>query len=126
MRQHDTHGRPLSLTDPSGLLTELAYDARGWLQRRSVDGQVTSFSYDGVGNVTGLTLSTGTSLSVTYDAAHRLTAIQDRAGNTITYTLDPLGNRIKEEVTDPASALTRTHARVYNSLNRQISKGKSP
>jgi len=101
-------------------VTELAYDPQGRLQRQSVDGQVPSFSYDGVGNVTGLTLPTGTSLSYTYDAAHRLTAIQDSPGNTITYTLDPLGNRMKEEVTDPASALTRTHARVYTSLNRLL------
>ncbi|MGH9896401.1 MAG: RHS repeat protein, partial [bacterium] len=118
--QHDAHGRPLSLTDPNGLLTELAYDARGRLQRQSVDGQITSFSYDGAGNVTGLTLPTGGSLRYTYDAAHRLTAIQDSTGNTITYTLDPLGNRIKEEITDPAGVLTRTHARVYTSLNRLV------
>lgn len=118
--QHDAHGRPLSLTDPNGLLTELAYDARGRLQRQSVDGQITSFAYDGVGNVTALTLPTGASLHYTYDAAHRLIAIQDSAGNTITYTLDPLGNRIKEEITDPAGALTRTHARIYNNLNRLL------
>ncbi|MGH8489336.1 MAG: DUF6531 domain-containing protein, partial [Gammaproteobacteria bacterium] len=118
--QHYAHGRPLSLTDPNGLLTELAYDARGRLQRQSVDGQITSFSYDGAGNVTALTLPTGGSLRYTYDPAHRLTAIQDSTGNTITYTLDAMGNRIKEEVTDPAGVLTRAHARVYNSLNRLL------
>ncbi|MGH8613902.1 MAG: hypothetical protein ACREYF_18235 [Gammaproteobacteria bacterium] len=120
LSQHDAHGRPLSLTDPNGLLTELAYDARGRLQRQGVDGQISSFSYDGAGNVTGLTLPTGGSLRYTYDAAHRLTAIQDNAGNTLTYTLDPLGNRIKEEITDPAGVLTRTHARVYSSLSRLL------
>ncbi len=115
---HDAHGRPLTLQDPNGLVTQLAYDARGRLKSRTVDGQVTLFSYDATGNLSGIMLPNGMSLAYTYDAAYRLTAIQDRAGNTITYTLDPLGNRIKEEVTDPAGALTRTHARVYNSLNR--------
>ncbi|MGH8655205.1 MAG: hypothetical protein ACREYE_24900 [Gammaproteobacteria bacterium] len=118
--EYDAHGRPLTLQDPNGLVTQLAYDARGRLKSRTVDGQVTLFSYDATGNLTGIVLLNGTSLTYAYDAAHRLSAIQDDAGNRIAYTLDPLGNRIKEEVTDPASVLTRTHSRVYNSLNRLL------
>ncbi|MGH8653567.1 MAG: DUF6531 domain-containing protein [Gammaproteobacteria bacterium] len=97
---YDAQGKLISLTNPSGLSQTLGYNAAGQL--------------------VSVTDPFGRKLTFTYDAAHRLTAIQDSAGNTITYTLDPLGNRIKEEVTDPASALTRIHARVYNSLNRLL------
>ena len=56
---YDPHGRPLTLADPNGLVTTRAYDARGRLTRRDVDGQRTAFAYDGVGNVTKTTLPDG-------------------------------------------------------------------
>ena len=40
-------------------------------------------------------------LQYTYDAAHRLTEINDAEGNHIVYTLDAMGNRTEEESTIP-------------------------
>jgi YD repeat-containing protein len=54
----------------------------------------------------------------TYDAAHRLTGIKDGAGNTVTYTLDNLGNRTGEAFKDPAGVLARNITRVYDALSR--------
>ena len=34
--------------------------------------------------------------------------------------LDAMGNHTREDVYDPASTLTRTQSRVYNSLNRLV------
>lgn len=115
---HDAHGRPLTLQDPNGLVTQVAYDSRGRLISRTVGGEVTAYQYDGVGQLIKVTLPDASVVNYTYDAAHRLTTISDTLGNRIAYTLDPMGNRIKEEVCDPNGVLTQTRSRVYDALNR--------
>jgi YD repeat-containing protein len=65
-----------------------------------------------------VTLPDSSFLSYSYDAAHRLTVMQDNLGNRIAYTLDLAGNRTNEEVRDPANGLARTRSRVYSNLNR--------
>jgi hypothetical protein len=47
-----------------------------------------------------------------------LTDTYDSIGNRITYTLDAMGNRLKEEVKDPSGALAKQTTRVYDALNR--------
>ena len=64
------------------------------------------------------TLPDGSFLEYTYDAAHRLTEIEDSEGNRIVYTLDAMGNRTAEQLYDPSSALTQTRTRVFNTLNQ--------
>src|SRR5690606_8284507 len=64
------------------------------------------------------TLPDGSYLEYTYDAAHRLTDINDSEGNRIHYTLDAMGNRTAEEVFDPSNALVQTRTRVFNTLNQ--------
>ncbi len=115
---YNAHGQPLTIVDPNGLTTTLAYDPRLRLTSRSVGGELTSYTYDGVGQLTQVTLPDGSSLTYSYDAAHRLTAIGDNLGNKIAYTLDAMGNRTQEQVLDPANALAQTRSRVFNNLNR--------
>jgi len=117
---HDAQGRPLILQTPNGLITELGYDARGRIISRTIDGQTTLFSYDSESNLISLSLPNGAILSYTYDAAHRMIGISDSLGNTITYTLDALGNHTKEEITDPVGMLTRTQSHIYNTFNQLI------
>ncbi|NIW57445.1 MAG: hypothetical protein GWN21_20070, partial [Gammaproteobacteria bacterium] len=117
---HDAHGRPLELQDPNGLVTRLTYDARGRLLARDVGGRLTTFEYDGVGDVIRTTLPDGSFLTSEYDDAQRLIAIEDNLGNRTEFSLDPAGNRIGETVRDPAGNITRTRARVFNALNRLI------
>lgn len=115
---YNAHGLPTQVTDANGVVTTLAYDSRQRLTSRSAAGETTLYSYDGVGQLTGVTLPDGTALSYSYDAAHRLTQIQDSAGNRIAYTLDALGNRIGEDSFDPSGQLARRIDRVYDALGR--------
>jgi hypothetical protein len=39
-------------------------------------------------------------------------------GNTVTYTLDALGNRLQEDVRDPTGQLAHSQSRVYDALSR--------
>jgi YD repeat-containing protein len=115
---YNAHGQPLTIIDPNGLTTTLAYDARQRLTSRTVGTEVTSYEYDGVGQLTKVTLPDASFLTYSYDGAHRLNGMQDNLGNRIAYTLDAMGNRTQEQVYDPANALAQTRSRVYNSLNR--------
>jgi len=115
---YDANGRPLSITDPNGAITTLTYDLRGRLTSKNVAGETTSYQYDGLGQLTQVTLPDSSSLSYSYDAAHRLTDITDSQGNTVHYTLDALGNHTREDTKDPTGALVRTQQSVFDALNR--------
>ncbi|HSD44478.1 MAG TPA: RHS repeat-associated core domain-containing protein [Burkholderiales bacterium] len=117
---YNAHGQPTELRDLNGLVTTLTYDVRQRLTSRNLGGELTSYEYDGVGQLTRVTLPDGSFLAYSYDAAHRLTGIADAFGNRVAYTLDLMGNRIKEEVFDPSNALAQARSRVYSSLNRLI------
>ncbi len=122
MSNYDAHGHVGTITDPNGVVTNLTYHVRGWLLSRAVtaDGitETTTYTYDGVGQMTKVTLPDNSTVNYTYDDAHRLTRISDHLGNSINYSLDNMGNRIKEEVKDNTGALTRQVTRVYDALNR--------
>jgi len=115
---YDANGRLLSLTDPNGLVIGFAYDARGRLTQKTVDGNTTAYAYDKAGNLTQTTSAAGVTHTFTYDAAHRLTDITDALGGKIHYTLDAMGNRTKEEILDNSGAVVKTRSRVYDALNR--------
>jgi RHS repeat-associated protein len=115
---YNAHGQPLTITDPNGVVTTLTYDLRQWLKTRAVGTEVTSFDYWPTGLLKKATLPDGSYLEYAYDAAHRLTDINDSEGNRIHYTLDAMGNRTAEEVYDSSNALTQTRTRVFDTLNR--------
>ena len=114
---YDANGRVGTITDPNGLVTTLAYDARGRLTSRDSGGETTAYSYDGVGNLTGVSLPSGASYTYSYDQANRLTQIADNLGNHINYTLDNAGNRTREQMYDSTATLLQTHSRVFDALN---------
>jgi RHS repeat-associated protein len=114
---YNAYGQPLTITDPNGVVTTLAYDARQRLISRKVAGETTSFSYYPTGLLQSVTLPDGSSLTYSYDGARRLIQIADGSGNKTVYTLDAMGNRTAENTFDPSGALHRTHTRVYNTLN---------
>ena len=57
-------------------------------------------------------------VSYTYDNAHRLTQVQDSAGNRVEYVLDAMGNRTAENWKDAGGALKKTLTRTIDALNR--------
>jgi YD repeat-containing protein len=118
LSNYDANGRTGRITDANGLVTELTYAPRGWLTSRKVGDELTRYDYDGVGQLTKVTQPDGSTIGYTYDDAHRLTDIADGAGDHIHYTLDAMGNRISEQVSDPNGTLARQTTRVYDALNR--------
>lgn len=58
----------------------------------------------------------GSSITYIYDAAQRLTDIEDNAGNSIHYDLDNAGNRLREDTADTNGSLRLTLSRFYNAL----------
>ena len=130
--RYDGAGRPLSMKDANGVITDLEYHPRGWLVARKVrgadagseaDDAITRIEYSPTGLVRKVIQPDGAFTAYTYDAAHRLTGIGDNAGNTITYTLDYAGNRIKEDTKGSSGTLVRTLSRVHDQLG-QLSNTK--
>lgn len=118
LTNYDADGRPGRVSEANGLVTDLYYSARGWLASSVTGAETTTYQYDGVGQLRELTNPDGTKITYSYDDAHRLIGVADNLGNSVTYTLDLSGNRIAEQVRDPAGVLTRQTARVYDLLNR--------
>lgn len=88
---HHDNGVPASIRYANGVTTTISLDSRQWINR--MDGTASTlslgYSYDGAGNVTGITngLDSADSKSLTYDGLDRLT----RAG-TATMSYDAAGN----------------------------------
>jgi YD repeat-containing protein len=123
LSNYDLNGRVGTITDPNGLTTNLSYSPRGWLLSKSVTApgtgsQLTSYQYDGVGQLISVNLPDNSTITYTYDPAHRLTNIADSLGNSIAYTLDAMGNRVSEQTKDPTGTLSRQVTRIYDALNR--------
>jgi YD repeat-containing protein len=124
--KYDNSGRVGQIVNPNGLTTDIAYDVRGRVVSYTVsDGvviEVTHFDYDRVGQLSKATFPNGTLLSYTYDPAHRLTNVTDSNGNSVTYTLDNVGNRISEKTAGPDGLLARQITRLYDALGniRQV------
>jgi YD repeat-containing protein len=116
--RYTAHGQPEEIVDPNGLVTTLSYDPRQRLTQRSVGSETTVYDYDFVGQLKQVTLPTGGVVRYDYDAAHRLTDIWDEENNHIHYTLDPMGNRIQEDVFDATATPVATRNRVFDALNR--------
>lgn len=118
LTNYDVDGRPGRVTEPNGLSTDLYYSPRGWLTSSISGAETTTFQHDNAGQLQQVTRPDGSKINYSYDDAHRLTGIADTLGNSVTYTLDLFGNRIAEQVRDPAGVLTRQTTRVFDLLNR--------
>ena len=115
---YNAHGQVEQVVDANNLTTTLTYDPHQRLISRVVGTEMTSYQYDGVGQLIQLTRPDGSSLYYTYDAAHRLTDITDSLGNTIRYTLDAAGNRTQEEIFDATNTLAQTRRQEFDALSR--------
>jgi RHS repeat-associated protein len=124
---YDGAGRVLSSKDPNGVVTDREYHPRGWLLAAKMRGSnsaseaddvITRYDYWATGLVKKITSPDGVDTRFEYDAAHRLTVIEDGAGNRVEYTLDNSGNRIAENIKGSGGVLKRTLSRVYNTLGQ--------
>ena len=78
---HNAHGQPQTVEDPNGRVTSIAYDARQRVASLVADGVTTTLSYDLLGNLLGVTRSTGTSFTYQYDSARRLVSVTNAIGH---------------------------------------------
>lgn len=124
---YDPQGRPLSVLDANGVVTDYEYTPRGWLTATKVrgannavetDDRITRIEHEPTGLVKKVTLPNGVFTTYTYDAAQRLTDVTDNAGNKIHYTLDLAGNRKQEDTKTASGTLRRTLSRVFNTLGQ--------
>jgi RHS repeat-associated protein len=127
MLRTDGAGRPLSLRDANGIVTDIDYDLRGRLIASKIRGDndasetddwINRIEYDPTGTVHRVILPDGVYTEFGYDAALRLTTITDLSGNRMSYTLNAAGERINEETKDTSGALLRTLSRTYDMLGR--------
>jgi YD repeat-containing protein len=122
--RYDKAGRLLKSRAANGVVTEITYTPRGWVDvvtvTPSVSGvpQLTDHDYWPTGLLKRVTQPDGSRTAYTYDGAHRLTDVTDTAGNTVHYTLDEMGNRKGEDLKDPGGALARSITRIFDDLNR--------
>ena len=103
---------------PNGVVTQTTHDLRQRLTSTSVAGQVISYSYWPTGLLKRVTQPDQSWMHHDYDDAHRLIRVSDNLGNSITYTLDNMGNRTAEEVRDPSNSLRRVLTRSIDALGR--------
>ncbi|MHA6833717.1 discoidin domain-containing protein [Ralstonia pseudosolanacearum] len=117
------NGKLKTETDAKGTVTALTYTPSGRLATRTVTAaggaaQTTSYSHDGIGQLTQVTQSDGSTTTFKYDGARRMTAASDSQGNSIQYTLDQRGNRLQEQINDPAGTRMFLVDRVFDPMNR--------
>ena len=98
-----------SITDAQSHVTIYQYDTRG--NRTAVIDPIngaahpTSFAYDAMSRLTGITYPDGSTVSFTYDIRGRRITATDQNNKTTTYTYDDADRLIA--VTDPASNITQ-------------------
>lgn len=128
---YDGAGRPTVQMDANGVVSEFEYDAGGRVTAQKIrgtnnaietDDRILRVVYWPTGLVKTISRPDGTTLSLEYDAAQRLTRVSDNAGNTISYTLNAAGERTQEDTRDAGGTLRRTLSRTFDQLSRLQSK----
>lgn len=128
---YDKAGRPTRIKAPNGVLTDFTYTPRGWVATTTVralaagtpssSDATTTINYNPDGTVHSVTDPDNVATTYTYDAAHRLTDVTDGSGRRYHYTLDPAGNRIKEQVITAAGTVVKSTSKAFNTLGQLTS-----
>jgi RHS repeat-associated protein len=91
---YDTNSNRLSITDPTGGITQYTYNSLNLVTSITDPlNHTTSYAYDNVRRRTGATLPNGIPISYTYDNVSRLLSIINGTVSTNSYVHDNAGNR---------------------------------
>jgi len=126
--EHNGLGLPGKIIDENGQETLLSYSIRGNLESVTLKAMnetgttdaVTSFTYDGVGQVTKVTSPTGEITSYEYDDARRLIAIINGLGERIEYTLDLMGNETQRAIKNATQETVYSQSSTYDKLSQLL------
>ena len=120
----NARNQPLSITDPNGIVTDLAYDAHGRLIKRTVHlsgrDEVMDMAYDASGRVISITSADGLRIDYEHDDAHRLTAIKNGLGERIEFTLNVMGNRTQTKIKSSTGTILKTQSKIFDELGRLL------
>ena len=121
-QNHNGRGQPGRIIDANGIITDMTYTARGWLDNIAQDvgglNAVTDLDYDNVGQLTGTTLADGVYLTFEFDDGHRMEATQNSLGERIEYALDAAGNQDLTIYKDGVGTVTQTVDYDFDGLSR--------
>ncbi len=123
---YDDLGRANTITDYNGVVTELEYDAKGYLisstiQHPSGDSSLdltTQYVYNGFGELTEIVSPSGQRTYYEYDDAYRLTAIVNHIGERLELTLDLLGNVTNRSILNSSSEEVFRLTQEFDELSR--------
>lgn len=116
--RYNAAGQPLQEIDANGIVTTHTYDLRQRPLSRTVGGEATLYEWLPSGPLRRVVSPDGSWVAYEHDDAGRLWQVHDQIGNRLTYTLDPMGQRIAEQVLDPSGVLRRSVARSFDALGR--------
>ena len=115
-------GQPTLVRDHQGFEWALTYDMAGRLLTSTFEpgglDEVTTYTYDTVGQMTGSVDALGRSWGFTYDEARRLVQTTAPSGETIDFDYDAMGNVIKTEYADVGAITTYLAETQYDELGR--------
>jgi RHS repeat-associated protein len=121
---YNGRGLPLSVTDANGVVTQFVYDVLGRLLSSTVltaaGNAATRNAYDPAGLLISVTQPDNLVLFYAYDTAQRLTKVSNPAGESITYTLDGMGNAVRQDIRNAGGTIVHTQSRVFNPLNQLV------
>jgi len=94
--QYDAEGHQTGLEKPDGTIISYRYDALGRLVLTDYDDDTpdVTFTHDAVGDRLSMSDGTGTT-TYTYDALDRMTGITPPNGEQVNYGYDGVGNRVR-------------------------------
>ncbi|WP_108813218.1 RHS repeat-associated core domain-containing protein [Loktanella sp. Alg231-35] len=115
-------GQPTSIRDHQGFEWALTYDLEGQLVQSVFEptgvNDVTTYSYDIIGQMTSSTDALGRIWDYTYDEAKRLIEIEAPSGEAITFDHDAMGNVTETEYRDTGAVATYLAQTQYDELGR--------
>jgi RHS repeat-associated protein len=121
--QYSKDGVATNIRQPGGQTIRLEYGPRRQLAARVVEdssglAETTRYYYDDAGQLTRVVAADASAIEYVYDAAHRLTDLRDGSGNSVHFTLDNMGNVIRQETRAPRGELVATAQRTFDALSR--------
>ncbi|MDO7925284.1 RHS repeat-associated core domain-containing protein [Pseudomonas sp. KFB-139] len=120
LTSYDLQGNPQKITDPNGAVTTLSYTTNGLLASTTLGSSTTRFDYNAVGDVIKVTGGNGNWVEYSYDSARRLTGVRNILGESLTYTLDKMGNRTAEVTKNSSGTVVRQQRRAFDELGRLV------